>query len=334
MKERNLKIPGAALIVALAAVAVLAGCSKKAADDSSGKSTVYYIGKAADSTYWATVNQGAIDAAKALGVELVSLNPNTEAEVDKQISMVETAVNSKAAAIVLAPLNNQSLIQPSKDARSAGVPLVLVDSMIDSKDYDKAYKTDNYNGGAQMADILAQRLGDQGTVFIIGAVAGSEAVMVREQGFVAQMKAKHPNVKILNENAIQYCGNDPIVAATMAADAMAANPDLGAFFASNALAVKGTGQGVKEANKIGKVLVGGFDSDDDIIALLGDGAITAVVLQSPYKMGYMGVEGAVKLVKGEAQKDQEIVDTGSIIASKENMESKEIQDLFYPGGKK
>jgi ribose transport system substrate-binding protein len=330
MKRKIFMVLSIVLILGTANLAVAGGT--KAADSSSG-TTIYYIGKAADSTYWATVNQGARDAANALGVNLVSLNPNTEAEVDKQISMVETAVNAKAAAIVLAPLNNQSLIQPSKDVRNANIPLVLVDSMIDSKDYDKAYKTDNYAGGAQMADLLAKQLGEKGSVFIVGAVAGSEAVITREQGFVAQMK-KHPNVRIINENAIQYCANDPIVAANMAVDAMAANPDLGAFFASNNNAVKGVGQGVKEAGKVGKVLVGGFDSDDDIIALLNDNAITSVVLQSPYKMGYMGVEGALQLIKGSTQKDQGIVDTGSILATKENMNSKEIQDLFYPGGKK
>jgi ribose transport system substrate-binding protein len=332
MKKKSLVILGIALVLMLSVANLAVAGGAQNTGGSSG-TTIYYIGKAADSTYWATVNVGAVDAAKALGVNLVSLNPNTEAEVDKQISMVETAVNSKAAAIVLAPLNNQSLIQPAKDVRNAKVPLVLVDSMIDSKDYDKAYKTDNYNGGAQMADLIAKSLNEQGTVFIIGAVAGSEAVMARDAGFIDQMK-KHPNVRILNATAIQYCNNDPIVAATLAADAMAANPTLGAFFAANNLAVKGVGQAVKEANKIGKMLVGGFDSDDDIIALMEDGAITSVVLQSPYKMGYMGVEGALQLIKGQIQKDQGIVDTGSIIATKANMNTKEIQDLFYPGGKK
>jgi ribose transport system substrate-binding protein len=331
MKRKTLKVLVIALALIPGIVTLAAAGGAKASGGGSGP-TIYYIGKAADSTYWATVNQGAVDAARALGVNLVSLNPNTEAEVDKQISMVETAVNAKAAAIVLAPLNNQSLIQPSRAVRQANVPLILVDSMIDSKDYDKAFKTDNYAGGAQMADLLSERLGGRGTVFIIGAVAGSEAVMTREQGFVAQMK-KHPGITILNENAIQYCNNDPIVAASLAVDAMAANPTLGAFFAANNLAVKGAGQGVKETGKINQVLVAGFDSDDDIIALLSDGAITAVVLQSPYKMGYMGIEGALQIVKGEAQKDQGIVDTGSIIATKENMNTQEIQDLFYPGGK-
>ena len=332
MKKKTVMILSIALVLILG-VANLAVAAGGKAQSGSG-TTIYYIGKAADSSYWATVNKGAIDAAKALGVNLVSLNPNTEAEVDKQISMVETAVNAKASAIVLAPLNSQSLIQPAKAVRNTPVPLVLVDSMIDSKDYDKAYKTDNYNGGAQMADLLAKKLGETGTVFIVGAVAGSEAVMTREQGFVAQMKKKYPNVKILNENAIQYCNNDPIVAASLAADAMAANPTLGAFFAANVFAVKGVGQGVKEAKKAGKVLVAGFDADDDIIALLKDGSITGVVLQSPYKMGYMSIEGALQLVEGKTQKDQAIVDTGSVIATKDNMNSKEIQDLFYPGGKK
>jgi ribose transport system substrate-binding protein len=293
-----------------------------------GTQKVYYIGKEAGSVYWQTVNRGADVAAKDLGINLISLNPNSESEVDKQVTMVETAINDKAAAIVLAPLDSQALIQPCINARNAGIPLIIVDSMIASNDFDAAYMTDNYNGGELCADFLAEQLNGTGTVFIINAVAGSGSLIARQAGFIDRMKSAHKGVKILNENDVIYCNNDPITAATQAVDTIAANPSLNAFFAPNTNVLKGVGQGVKEAGKGGKILVAGFDSDDDIVALVKEGVITGMILQSPYKMGYMGVEGALKRIKGEIPNNASVNDTGCFMATKANLDDPQIKELL------
>ena len=302
------------------------------AKDAEADGLIYYIGKCADSTYWQTVQAGAEAAMKEEGCNLKCLNPNTEAEIDKQITMVEEAVNSKADVIVLAPLDVTALIEPCKAAMAAGTKVILVDSMIESEDYDVAYATNNITGGAMCADEMAKVLDNKGKVFIINTVPGSGSVIQRQQGFLDQMAEKYPEIEVVNKDDVLYCNNDPTTAAQQAKDTIAANPDIDAIYTPAEKATFGVAQGLKEVGKDGEVLVIGFDSNEDLIALLGEGAVHSLTLQDPYNMGYMGVKGAVKMLGGE-ELEHEVVDTGCIIATKENMDTEEIQNLFYPLGK-
>ncbi len=302
------------------------------AEETADSPSIYYIGKCADSTYWQTVQAGAEAAAAEEGIDLKCLNPNTEAEIDKQITMVEEAVNANADVIVLAPLDVTALIEPCKAAMAADVKVILVDSLIDSEDYDVAYATNNYVGGAMCADEVVNAIGEEGKVFIINTVPGSGAVIDRQQGFLDQMAEKYPNIEVVNKDDVLYCNNDPTTAAQQAKDTIAANPDIDVIYTPAEKATFGVAQGLKEVGKNGEVLVVGFDSNDDLIALLTEGSVHSLTLQSPYNMGYMGVKGAVQMAAGETL-EHEIVDTGCVVATQENMETDEIQALFYPLGK-
>lgn len=321
-----------AIVLALVMVMGFAACGKDdgGTDGGDGGSTgdapkIYYIGKDANSTYWQVVNSGAQAAADELGIELISLNPNSESEIDKQITMVEEAVNNNADAIVLAPLDTNALITACADARAAGVFVSIVDSMIGSEDYDVAYKTDNKAGGALVAKTLAEELGGSGKIFIINAVPGSEACIQRDQGFIEEIEANWPDIELVNKDNILTADNDINKAMQMAQDAVAANPDIDAIFADNANATKGVAQGIKEAGT--GTLVGGFDSDVDLKAMLGEGDIFCLAVQSPYKMGYMGVMGAYDLATG-VEIAHGIIDTGVVIAKKDNMDEPDIAELL------
>lgn len=291
---------------------------------------IYFISKDAASSYWQTVANGALAAGEELGVNVVVLAPNSESEIDKQISMIEQAVTAGAAAIVVAPLDIDALVQPCRDVMDQGIPLTIVDSLISTDDYNAAFMTDNYAAGVMAADEMATQIGGEGQVFIINAVAGSQSCIDREAGFRDRMAEEYPDIEIVGDTL--FCNNDKITAANQTIDTLAAYPDLDGFYGPNENAMVGIGNGLKESGKAGEVVLVGFDSSDDSIALLEEGAITAMILQDPFNMGYMGVEYALKIVNGE-EVEHGIIDTGATIATQENMNSEEIQALFYPLGK-
>lgn len=295
-----------------------------------GTGDIYFVSKDAGSSYWQTVANGALGAGEALGVKVVVLAPNSESEIDKQISMVEQAVTAGASAVVVAPLDLDALVQPCRDVMSKDIPLTIVDSLISTDDYDAAFMTNNYDAGAMAADELAKLVGEEGPIFIINAVAGSQACIDRESGFRARMAEAYPNITIAGDTL--FCNNDKITAANQTIDTMAAFPDLKGFYGPNENAMVGIANGLKESGKAGEVFLIGFDSSDDSIALLEEGAITAMILQDPYNMGYMGVEYALKIINGE-EVEHGIIDTGATVATQENMNSEVIQKLFYPLGK-
>ena len=58
----------------------------------------------------------------------------------------------------------------------------------------------------------------------------------RRDGFVNQMKAKHPNIQVVD---VQYGAGDPLKSADIAKSMMTANPDLKGFFGANEGSIKG-----------------------------------------------------------------------------------------------
>jgi ribose transport system substrate-binding protein len=112
---------------------------------------------------------------------------------------------------------------------------------------------------------------------------------------------------------------------------IAANPELRGVFASNPVMARGAGQALVESktNKTGdKINLVGFDSDDQLIKLLQDGTIAALVVQDPFRMGYDGVKTALAASKGEQVPAN--IDTGAYLITKANMNSAHSQRLLHP----
>jgi ribose transport system substrate-binding protein len=72
----------------------------------------------------------------------------------------------------------------------------------------------------------------------------------------------------------------------------------------------------------------GFDSSDKLVAALRGGEISALVLQRPFDMGYLGVKTVAEHLKGSTVPPR--IDTGATIATSQSMDSPEIRELLSP----
>ncbi len=78
----------------------------------------------------------------------------------------------------------------------------------------------------------------------------------------------------------------------------------------------------------GKVKFVGFDASSKLIDGLKAGQIDALVVQNPFKMGYLVVKTlADQLNKKPVEKR---VDTGATLITQENVEQPEIKELIRP----
>jgi len=82
--------------------------------------------------------------------------------VDSQVDLVRNITRSNPAGILLAALDSKGLIPPVEDADKAGVPVVMVDSGIDSDIPKASITTDNYKGGYLAGLQIAKLLGEKG----------------------------------------------------------------------------------------------------------------------------------------------------------------------------
>lgn len=125
------------------------------------------ISKGFQHQFWQAVKAGADKAAAEFGVEVTFEGPETEAQVDKQIEMLTTALGKKPAAIGFAALDSQAAIPLLQQAKDAGIPVVAFDSGVDSDIPVANASTSNVDASALAATKMAELIGGSGKVAVI-----------------------------------------------------------------------------------------------------------------------------------------------------------------------
>ena len=324
-------------VIILAAVAVTlaaVGCARK--DTDSGKIRIAVIPKGTTHIFWKSIHAGAVKAAKELGVEIIWKGPLKEDDRESQIKVMEEFITQRVSGIVLAPLDDTALRRPVKDAVRKQIPVVIIDSDLKSEDYTSFVATDNYLGGRRAGEHLAKLLGGKGKVIMLRYQEGSASTMNREQGFLDVLKEKYPDIQVVSSN--QYGGatteSAVIASENLLAPLRTADGGLSidGIFCPNESTAFSMLRVLQDSGLAGKVKYVGFDSSERLVQALEKGQIHGLVLQDPINMGYLGVKSMVQHLRGE--KVEKRIDTGSMVATAENMNDPQVRNLLEPDYKK
>ena len=295
-------------------------CSNK----KSQKLRILVTPKAVVHSFWVSVKVGADSAGKELGVEVIWKGPPSETNVDNQIAIIEDYINQRVDAIVLAATDSKALVPVVNHAISKNIPVITIDSGIDSDIPASFIATDNILGANLAARALVNLIGGKGKVACIPFVPGSATSMWRESGFVEEIK-KYKDVEL---TTIQYSQSDVATAMTVTEDILTAFPDIKGIFTANEAGAIGASQALLSRGLAGKVKLVAFDAAENEIEALKKNIIQALVVQNPFKMGYLGVKSAVDVIQGKEVPKR--IDTGVSIVTLENLYTEEIQKLLYP----
>jgi len=323
---------GTFLILVMSAAALAAGCGKSQEPGAAGGGKTLQIAvipKGTSHEFWKTIHAGALAAAKELpDVSIDWQGPTSEGDRRSQIEYVETFIQKRVGGIVLAPLDDKALVEPVRSARKAGIPVVIIDSdLADPDAYVSFIATNNYKGGVLGAQRLAEVLGDRGKVILLRYQVGSASTENREKGFMDEM-AKHPGIEIVSSE--QFAGAEPQSAMSAAQGLLTRYGEgkVDGIFCPNESSAFGMLQALRTANRAGRVKFVGFDVNKDLLDALRKGEMQGLVLQDPFKMGYLGVKMCAASIRGE--KVQKDIDTGVKVATLENISDPEIDKLLHP----
>ena len=323
MKTKMLTALLGLLIIAL----VLVGCGAKGGEEAASdgeKPYIAVISKGFQHQFWQAVQAGAEQAAEDYDVTITFEGPETEAMVDKQVEMVQVALDKKPAALALAALDTQALIPQLEAAQEAGIPVVGFDSGVDSDIVLTTAATDNIAAAAMAADKMAEFIGEEGQVAVIVHDQTSRTGIDRRDGFLDQMAAEYPNIEIVD---VQYGGGDQLKSTDLAKAIIQAHPDLKGFFGANEGSIIGVLNAVTEMGKEGQIVVIGYDSGKQQIDAIKSGLEAGAITQDPIGIGYKAVEAAVKALDGEELPKE--IDTGFHWFDSENIDSDDIKPLLY-----
>jgi ribose transport system substrate-binding protein len=282
------------------------------------------ISKGFQHQFWQAVKLGAENAAKDLNVDITFEGPENESQVDKQIEMLQTALDKKPAAICFAALDSKAAIPLLEKAKEAGIPVIGFDSGVDSDIPATTAATDNIAAAGMAADKMAELIGGSGEVAVIVHDQTSRTGIDRRDGFVNRMKEKYPNITIVD---IQYGGGDQLKSTDLAKAIIGAHPNLKGFFGANEGSIIGVLNAVKELGMEKKIVVIGYDSGQQQMDAVRSGVEAGAITQDPIGIGYKCVDAAVKAIKGETL--PKTIDTGFHWYDASNIDAADIAPLLY-----
>ena len=313
-------------LVALALLAICLGCGEDGPPEN-GRLSVAVIPMGTTHEYWKSIHAGAEKAGAELDVEIVWKGPQKEDDRGQQIAVVEDMIARRVNGIVLAPLDRTGLRQVVAEARSAGIPAVVVDSGLEGDEHISFVATDNRKGGELGALQLVETLGGKGKIILMRVMVGAESTMGREEGFLSEIK-KYPGIEILSDN--QYGGITTETAYQLGENLLNRFPDVDGIFCPNESTTFGMLRALTDAGKAGQVKFVGFDSSEKLITALGEGHLQGLVLQNPFRMGEVGVRTVVEYVRDPSTEPAKRIDTGVTVATPENMSDPDIARLLRP----
>ncbi|WP_029137009.1 ABC transporter substrate-binding protein [Nakamurella lactea] len=273
--------------------------------------------------FYITMQCGIEAQAKKLGVTVNTQGP-AKFDPTLQKPILDSVVQSKPDAILIAPTSVDAMQAPLAAAAAAGIKIVLVDTTTSDPSYAVSQiASDNIGGGKAAFDAVKQLAPDGGKVLVVSVDPGISTTDDRAKGFNDAAKADGNYTPL----PIQYSHNDPSTAAQIVTAALQKDPDIVGIFATNLFAAEGSATGIQQAGKQGKVKIVGFDAGPDQIDALKAGTVQALVAQQPGKIGTEGVNQAVAALDGGTVTPK--IQTGFSIITKDNVDT--TKDAYVAG---
>lgn len=279
------------------------------------------------SDYWLALKAGAEAAAKELGDEYGGITiefdgPQSNADINKQLSILENAVTAKLDGVLIAALNPETFSEPIQNAIDAGVPVITVDDGVEPNTALSFIATDNYAATTLLGEYISELAGGKGKFAMIANSTAHSSDIDRPQGFQDGMEGKGDWECV----GKQLAYGDIQKAESMTLNFMQSNPDINVMFASNDRGSIGVCNAFIQLGIKDDVKVCSVDITKDTLQYMRDGYLSAAVLQRPYDMGYQGVESLLKHLEGEEL--EKVVDTGVFLLTPDKLGTDEATEAI------
>lgn len=321
MRKNWVGIIATVALVAIIAVAIYYNVSSRRF-----VATVYFMPKeySNDTTdFWVSMVNGAKSAAEELDVELEIIAPEHEIEYAVQQEYIENVLEKNPTAVVLCPCSPTETYPYAKKIEDSGIPLVIVDSVMEKEVGNCVVSTDNVHAGSIMGEYIRNNISDNDYIGIVSHVKGSSTAVERESGVRESLQDYEDKIV-----TVVYSNSDYNQAYEETVKMLDEHPEITVIAGLNEYSAVGAARAIKDLGRTDDIMMIGFDSSIEEIQLLEEGVFEAVVVQYPFNMGYLGVLNACKLARGEEV--EKIVDSGTSLITKEDLYKEENQKNLFP----
>jgi ribose transport system substrate-binding protein len=283
--------------------------------------------------FWKIAQVGAEDAAKEFDVDVQVLMPDPST-VDRQKQVVEDVFTRGIKGIAISPIDadNQTT---DLNKWASKVPLITHDSDAPNSKRLVYIGMDNYAAGRDVGKLMKKALPDGGNVILMIGRLEQDNAKKRWQGVVDELLDRDSDPSRYDDNLDEIAGDkftiirtltdggDSVLAKSKAADSITTYPELNGFISLFEYEPPQIYEAVKQAKKLGKIKMVGFDENSVTLQAIKDGHITGTVVQNPYAYGYESVRVLSELLRGKKDviPESKFIDAPHQVISKDNVDA-------------
>jgi ribose transport system substrate-binding protein len=288
------------------------------------KKSIVIIGKLNDGDYWQSVKMGAEAAGKEYNVNVTYLAPQTQEDVMKQIDLIQQSYQQGMDALIYAASDDKTPSEEITKISKNHIPVISIDSKVDSSDVLSFIGADIYKTGFMAGEKILELAGMNANIAIMSSEQGGGNELEKEKGLKDSID-KHPEARIVDT---EYCNSNQKLAEELTKKMIASNKRIGGIVALDVISSVGVAKEIKKLGLDDKIKVITFDSSEEVLGLIQDGAIQATIIQNPFLMGYLSVKYAENAINGVKIPRKVNIDTHVI--NLDNMFWTENEKLLFP----
>ncbi|CAN5141033.1 sugar ABC transporter xylitol/L-sorbitol-binding protein XypA [soil metagenome] len=231
--------------------------------------------------------------AEANDIELVWNSANND--VSTQASQVDSLINQGVSAIIVVPVQADSLAPQVAAAKEKGIPLLAVNAALETPDLAGNVQPDDVAAGEQEMQMMADELGGRGNIVILQGPLGGSGEINRGKG-IDNVLAKYPDIKVLAKDTANWKRDEAVN--KMKNWISSFGPEINGVVAQNDDMGLGALQALKESGRTDVPIVG-IDGIEDGLNAVKSGEFIGTSLQNGTVELSAGLAVANALVKGE-----------------------------------
>jgi ABC-type sugar transport system, periplasmic component len=260
--------------------------------------------------YFDVAKQGALEAGKALDIEVIYTGPRI-ADAEHQIEVVEQLIEQNVDAIAIAANDPAALSDVMRKAQQHGIRVLTWDS--DTIPEARTFfvnQVDAETLGRHIMNSLALHQKERGSFAIMTGSLTAMNLNEWIKWIKVQQQEYYPHMQFVDLVAND---EDPERAYELALDLLERYPDLGGIIGVATISSPAAAKAIMDTGRANETIVVGVSSPALMKPYIEAGIAPVTTLWSPQKLGYLTVYLAKQLLDGQMPFDgQEIPNVGNI----------------------
>ena len=268
------------------------------------------------------VNDGVSRAAKDLNVEVIVHKLIENKEIEIQMSLLKKEVENNTDAILISPLDYEEIAKYIEKINYK-IPIILINSKIDSKINMPYISANNYDLGSDLAEEVIRCGNTRKNILLVKDDVDISNLEEMRKGFIDELKKSKNSVLEFNLTGDSKSYYKQILSFIKENDV-----DIVVSFNENIIGILASAikELINKNNKFNFQLYG-TSTSNELVGYIEEGIIDGLAIQNQFNIGYLGVDMAIKNISNRNIDKKEISHT---IINKENMYLEKNQKLIFP----